>query len=160
MTRYHDQAYTLDPNVEIPDDAPQAVGHDEEGAEHVKERSDAFREDAQAAVEAQAQADQEWAERDPKPTPSELLAERGHEPAPDDASTSQGGDPDATDDSDEPQTESGGASDGPPDGTVQDVLDWVGDDPDRAQTALDAEQAGQNRATLIAELEKRTERTT
>jgi hypothetical protein len=40
-----------------------------------------------------------------------------------------------------------------PDGTVQDVLDWVGDDPGRAQEALDAEQAGQARSTLIARLE-------
>lgn len=40
-----------------------------------------------------------------------------------------------------------------PTGTVQDVLDWVGDDPARAQEALDAEQAGQQRSTLIAQLE-------
>jgi hypothetical protein len=40
-----------------------------------------------------------------------------------------------------------------PDGTVQDVLDWVGDDPDRAEQALAAETAGLNRSTLIAKLE-------
>lgn len=40
-----------------------------------------------------------------------------------------------------------------PDGTVQDVLDWVGDDPGRAQAALDAEDAGQQRSTLITRLE-------
>jgi hypothetical protein len=40
-----------------------------------------------------------------------------------------------------------------PDGTVQDVLDWVGNDPDRAEDALTAEEAGQNRSTLIAKLE-------
>jgi hypothetical protein len=40
-----------------------------------------------------------------------------------------------------------------PDGTVQDVLDWVGDDPGRAQAALDAEQAGAQRSTLITRLE-------
>jgi len=40
-----------------------------------------------------------------------------------------------------------------PEGTVQDVLDWVGDDPERAQEALDAEQAGAGRSTLIAKLE-------
>lgn len=40
-----------------------------------------------------------------------------------------------------------------PDGTVQEVVDWVGDDPARAQQALDAERAGQNRTTLIAQLE-------
>jgi hypothetical protein len=40
-----------------------------------------------------------------------------------------------------------------PEGTVQDVLDWVGDDPGRAQEALDAENAGQQRSTLITQLE-------
>jgi hypothetical protein len=38
-------------------------------------------------------------------------------------------------------------------GTAQDVLDWVGDDPARAQQALDAELAGPNRSTLIPKLE-------
>lgn len=40
-----------------------------------------------------------------------------------------------------------------PGGTISEVLDWVGDDPDRAQTALEAERAGQNRSTLISQLE-------
>lgn len=40
-----------------------------------------------------------------------------------------------------------------PQGTMQDVLNWVGDDPGRAQEALDAERAGQNRSTLISQLE-------
>lgn len=40
-----------------------------------------------------------------------------------------------------------------PRGTMQDVLDWVGNDPGRAQEALDAERAGQNRSTLISQLE-------
>jgi hypothetical protein len=40
-----------------------------------------------------------------------------------------------------------------PEGTVQDVLDWVGDDPGRAQEALDAERVGQQRSTLISQLE-------
>lgn len=40
-----------------------------------------------------------------------------------------------------------------PQGTAQDVLDWVGDDPARAQQALDAELAGPNRSTLIPKLE-------
>jgi hypothetical protein len=39
-----------------------------------------------------------------------------------------------------------------PAGTIQDVLDWVGDDPTRAQAALDAERAGANRSTLIDKL--------
>ena len=42
-----------------------------------------------------------------------------------------------------------------PTGTVDDVKEWVGDDPDRAQQALDAELDGQNRTTLIDWLEAR-----
>lgn len=45
-----------------------------------------------------------------------------------------------------------------PEGTVNDVLDWVGDDPDRAQEALDAERSGQNRTTLVSQLEAIAER--
>lgn len=40
-----------------------------------------------------------------------------------------------------------------PEGTVQDVLCWVDDDPDRADQALQAEYAGANRSTLISQLE-------
>lgn len=40
-----------------------------------------------------------------------------------------------------------------PTGTVAEVLCWVGDDPDRAHEALDAERAGQDRSTLITQLE-------
>jgi hypothetical protein len=49
-----------------------------------------------------------------------------------------------------------GASDGPPEGTVGDVLDWVAEDPDRAQTALEVEQAKDDggRSTLVAKLEE------
>jgi hypothetical protein len=40
-----------------------------------------------------------------------------------------------------------------PQGTIAEVLAWVGDDPGRARAALDAERAGQNRSTLINQLE-------
>lgn len=40
-----------------------------------------------------------------------------------------------------------------PDGTVQEVLDWVGDDPARAEQALEAERLGAGRSTLITRLE-------
>jgi hypothetical protein len=40
-----------------------------------------------------------------------------------------------------------------PEGTVQEVLDWVGNDPASARAALDKERAGQNRATLTSKLE-------
>lgn len=43
-----------------------------------------------------------------------------------------------------------------PEGTVKEVLAWVGDDKDKAQRALDAENAtGDPRKSLVAELEER-----
>lgn len=141
MTSYHQAAYTLD--SEIPEDeAPLSAGHDPEDAEKVKELSDTFREGREEQEQAQADKDREFAERDPKPTPSQLEVERGLVPVPEDSEA------DTSDDSEVP------------DGTTQDVLDWVGDDSDRAQQALDAEQARDTpRTTLVAELERRTERT-
>lgn len=42
-----------------------------------------------------------------------------------------------------------------PDGTAADILAWVGEDPDRAAEALEAEQAkGKPRSTLVKALEK------
>lgn len=40
-----------------------------------------------------------------------------------------------------------------PEGSIDTVLEWVGDDADRAQIALDAEKGGAKRKTLIAKLE-------
>jgi hypothetical protein len=40
-----------------------------------------------------------------------------------------------------------------PEGTIAEVLAWVGNDPERAQAALDAEYDGANRSTLITQLE-------
>lgn len=42
-----------------------------------------------------------------------------------------------------------------PDGTADEVLTWVGDNKERAESALTAEQAGQKRKTLIDQLKKR-----
>lgn len=39
-----------------------------------------------------------------------------------------------------------------PEGSIKDVLAWVGDDRTKAQVALDAETAGDKRKTLIKEL--------
>lgn len=36
-----------------------------------------------------------------------------------------------------------------PTGTVADVLEWVGDDPDRANAALEAEEAGKRRKGIL-----------
>jgi hypothetical protein len=41
-----------------------------------------------------------------------------------------------------------------PEGTISEVLEWVADDARRAQVALDAEREGQQRSTLLAELER------
>jgi hypothetical protein len=50
---------------------------------------------------------------------------------------------------------SSGSGDEVPDGTVAEVLEWVGDDSDRAVAALEAEEAAdQPRTTLVAALEK------
>lgn len=37
----------------------------------------------------------------------------------------------------------------PPDGTVDEVLEWAGDDPDRRTLALAAEKAGKGRKGII-----------
>lgn len=42
----------------------------------------------------------------------------------------------------------------PPSGPISEVLDWVDGDPDRAEAALSAEQAGSARTSLIRQLEK------
>lgn len=39
-----------------------------------------------------------------------------------------------------------------PAGNVSEVLKWVGDDPERAQVALDAENSGHKRKTLMSKL--------
>jgi hypothetical protein len=50
----------------------------------------------------------------------------------------------------------GAVGDTQPAGTVAEVLAWVGDDPERAAQALQAERDGQQRSTLIARLEELT----
>lgn len=43
-----------------------------------------------------------------------------------------------------------------PEGSIKKVLDWVGEDATRAQQALDAENTGEKRTTLINKLESLT----
>lgn len=45
-------------------------------------------------------------------------------------------------------------SDEAPEGTIKEVLDWVGEDADKAVEALTAEEAGERRKTLIKALEE------
>ncbi len=40
-----------------------------------------------------------------------------------------------------------------PEGSIKEVLAWVGNNVTKAQKALDAEHAGEKRSTLIAKLE-------
>lgn len=40
-----------------------------------------------------------------------------------------------------------------PEGSIKEVLAWVGDDATKAQAALDAENAGDKRTTLITKLD-------
>lgn len=44
----------------------------------------------------------------------------------------------------------------PPDGTIDEVMEWVGDDPAKAAAALAAEKEGKDRATLKKKLEPMT----
>ncbi len=44
------------------------------------------------------------------------------------------------------------ADDEVPGGTIADILDWVGDDPDRAANALTVEEETTARSTLMAKL--------
>lgn len=51
--------------------------------------------------------------------------------------------------------EPGGSSGGVPDGTADEVLTWVGDDPKKAATAIEVEELRDKpRSTLIGKLEK------
>lgn len=111
------QPSTLDPQVEIVDDAPRAMGHNEDLAGEVDEAREEFKN----AVDAEA----ETPEVGPR-APGDHAGE--------------------SDDSDE--------GDGPPDGSIDEVLAWVGDDHDRAQQALDAENAKSSpRSSLVSKLE-------
>jgi hypothetical protein len=132
---YHQQPYTLDPTkepLEELENVPLAISHDEDERENVEEAHVELREQVKAEQDARDQAAEAG---DPEPgAPRE---------AGDHAGSDEGSD----------QTTQSQADDEVPQGTIADVQDWVGDDPDRAQQALDAERAGQNRATLVAWLE-------
>jgi hypothetical protein len=119
---YHDQPSTLDPNIEVPDDAPLAQGHTEETAADVREAADEHKQ----AVED---------------TPDEQVTAR-----------KPGDHAGSSDDETEGET-TAADDDCVPNGTVEEVKTWVGDDRERAQKALEAERSGQNRPTLIAHLE-------
>lgn len=131
MTKYHQAPHTLDPTQELPDPeeiAPSA-GHDSEQAEKVRELHEEHKAGVQEAEEAAA-------EREPVDEPPYAPGEfQGPGSGEEEEASPKAGEV--------------------PDGTVGEVLDWVGDDPDRARQALEAERAGQNRSTLISELEAR-----
>lgn len=57
--------------------------------------------------------------------------------------------PESVEESTEPQ--------GVPDGPAAEVLQWVGDDKDRAKEALEAEEAGQKRVGLTKKLKELAE---
>lgn len=44
-----------------------------------------------------------------------------------------------------------------PEGSIKDVLAWVGDDVDKAKRALAAETEGENRKTLVTKLKELTD---
>lgn len=55
---------------------------------------------------------------------------------------------------DEPPEASEQSAGGPPAGSIPVVMEWVGDDPERAMEALVAEEDGPGRKTLISQLQE------
>ena len=53
---------------------------------------------------------------------------------------------------DRPSTSARYVSTDVPDGTVTEIIEWVGEDPARRRAAITAERAGKQRKTLIAAL--------
>jgi hypothetical protein len=139
MEQYHDAPHTLDSERDIDEDAPPSAGHDEQAAEVVRERDADFTEGVQEERERLAQ--------DGEVGPGDPTLEKDEDGVPvekDDESKQVTTTTTTTQDSDVP------------DGTIGEVLDWVGDDPDKADRALQVERTGQNRSSLISELEKRS----
>lgn len=132
IPHYRDQPATLDPKVQIPEDAetvPLAQGHTEERAAEVAEAAEEFRDTVQSEREQREQAE---AAGEPEPglpgDPTQRIDPETGEPI------------DADDEA-------------VPTGTIDEVMAWVGDDRSRASRALTTERAGQNRQTLITRLE-------
>jgi hypothetical protein len=136
---YHTQPHTLDPNKEPPEDVanvPLAQGHDDDDRDDVAEAQARHRDQVQAEREAR---DEALEAGEPEPgAPRAAGDHAGSDDAPSDETT---GSTQADDDS------------CPPSGTIEEVKAWVGDDPERAQQALNAERDGSNRQTLVAYLE-------
>lgn len=124
LPHYHDQPATLDERIEIPEDAPLAQGHTEEKAADVRDALESHKESIKQAAES------------PDVGP-------GDPTNPQDETVETVGTAETAD-------ESGDV----PDGSIDEVLDWVGDDHDRAQRALDAENCKSTpRSSLITKLE-------
>lgn len=130
---YHKQPHTQDPTKdEIPEDAPLAQGHTYEEAAEVAEA---------AAEHKQAVEDEREAV---------VAAEEAGEPVP--GAPRKPGDHAGEEDPSEDAVSDGAY---PSDGSVDDVLTWVGDDHDRAQEALAQENARPTpRTTLVSKLEQ------
>jgi outer membrane biosynthesis protein TonB len=155
IPRYHAQPATLDPSQELPDqdERPLAQGHDDEASSEVAEAHDKHRE----AVEAEARAREEAAAKgEPAPgepqQPGEGAEEPSEQPAEGEPSEPPSEQP-AEQPVEQPSEQPNEDDEDVPSGTIDGVLAWVGDDHDRAQRALDAERAGQNRSTLVTQLE-------
>ena len=128
---YHKQPTTFDPKQpEIPEDAPLAQGHSRELADEVREADI----EHTAAVEQEAKDAQE---READGESPEVGPRAPGDHAGETSASSDGGSDDSC----------------PPQGSIDEVLAWVGDDSDRASAALEAEQTGQQRTTLISKLE-------
>jgi multidrug resistance efflux pump len=135
--QYHKQPTTFDPTKDdIPEEAPLAQGHSRELADEVREadieHTEAVRAENEQASEREAQG------LSPQVGPREPGDHAGEDTETDTAETTY---------------EAPSESEDVPQGSVEEIKTWAGDDPERAQRALDAERAGQNRSTLVAHLE-------
>jgi hypothetical protein len=151
IPRYHAQPATLDPSQELPDqdERPLAQGHDDEASSEVAEAHDKHRE----AVEAEARAREEAAAKgEPAPGEPQQPGEGAEEPS-EQPAEGEPSEPPSEQPAEQPSEQPNEDDEDVPSGTIDGVLAWVGDDHDRAQRALDAERAGQNRSTLVTQLE-------
>lgn len=150
---YHTQPHTLDPAKEPPENTenvPLAQGHDEDDAADVRDAQAEHREQVQAERQAREDAGEAG-----EPEPGAPRAPGDHAGSDEGGASSDEGSDD--DSSSQPVTNpSPEDSDCPPSGTIEDVKAWVGDDPERARQALDAERDGPNRQTLVSYLEDKT----
>jgi hypothetical protein len=87
------------------------------------------------------------------PTEHDPYAPHTQAPVEDEKASVTASEPDEAPESVEEETEAQGVPEGP----AAEVLEWVGDDKDRAKEALEAEESGQKRVGLTKKLKELAE---